>query len=289
MEMQRGNRGLTPIDADHRGFLMNTWVSGIRHQKAISWRSRCEIGLVRKSALIRVNRRFPNYILAVRWMFIAAVILGLAAGCSRGTGAVRIMPLGDSITQGDRTHNSYRRDLWRLLAEAGYSVDFVGSTSRNHWGGPPNRDFDPHHEGHWGWRADQILARIDAWASAKTPDVALVHLGSNDLAQGQDVGETIEEIRGIIRALRVHRPGVSVLVAKLIPADGLEARVTAFNRELDALSQMDEPSARVILVDQFSGFDVARMTHDGVHPNAEGERHMAERWLEALKLVLGES
>ncbi len=38
----------------------------------------------------------------------------------------KILPLGDSITQADFNYNSYRRPLWHLLNEAGYSVDFVG-------------------------------------------------------------------------------------------------------------------------------------------------------------------
>src|SRR5262245_54038543 len=69
---------------------------------------------------------------------------------------VRIMPLGDSITQADASHDSYRRPLWKSLQSGGYLVDFVGSSSMNHMGGPPVRDFDADHEGHWGWRADEI-------------------------------------------------------------------------------------------------------------------------------------
>ena len=33
-------------------------------------------------------------------------------------GPVRILPLGDSITQANRSHNSYRRPLWHMLKEA---------------------------------------------------------------------------------------------------------------------------------------------------------------------------
>jgi lysophospholipase L1-like esterase len=217
----------------------------------------------------------------------ALACCALAAACARqGGGGPRIMPLGDSITQGDRRHNSYRRELWRRLAAEGVAADFVGSSRRNRRGGPPDRDFDTDHEGHWGWRADEVLGRLDGWAAEAKPDVVLLHLGSNDLGQGQDAAETAGEIRDIVAVLRRHRPGVAVLVAKIIPASGMEARVAAFNRELDALAGLDEPAARVILVDQFSGFDAARMTYDGAHPNEEGERHLAGRWLEALRQVL---
>ena len=51
--------------------------------------------------------------------------------------------------------------------------------------GLTHSDFDINHEGHWGWRADEVLAKIDGWAEQTTPDIVLVHLGSNDILQKQ--------------------------------------------------------------------------------------------------------
>ena len=68
--------------------------------------------------------------------------------------AIRIMPLGDSITQGASSgvtdedfQVSYRLDLWDKLRNAGYDVDFVGSLNS----GSSMEDFDADHEGHPGW------------------------------------------------------------------------------------------------------------------------------------------
>src|SRR5687767_179244 len=100
----------------------------------------------------------------------------------------RIMPLGDSITQSDVNHNSYRRPLWKLLQAAHIPVDFVGSLTEHYVprvNDPPNPDFDMDHEGHAGLRTDEILAQIPAWAQTYQPDVVLIHLGTNDLMQGQ--------------------------------------------------------------------------------------------------------
>jgi hypothetical protein len=44
---------------------------------------------------------------------------------------VKILPLGDSMTQGEAGHFSYRRPLWKMLDSAGYKVDFVGSLRTN--------------------------------------------------------------------------------------------------------------------------------------------------------------
>ncbi len=56
--------------------------------------------------------------------FLGLFGLGAQEIASAGD-AVRIMPLGDSITQGIRQQNSYRRPLWHALRKAGLSVDFV--------------------------------------------------------------------------------------------------------------------------------------------------------------------
>src|SRR3972149_290813 len=117
----------------------------------------------------------------VRWMvhqkiysLISSVILvtGLVIGVSgpdfTGRAAAsgfpclspfRIMPLGDSITAGKtsgvvgpKQWTAYRKELYERLQAAGYQVDFVGSESN----GSYFSGFDPQHEGHGGWRDDEI-------------------------------------------------------------------------------------------------------------------------------------
>ena len=50
-----------------------------------------------------------------------------------GTPVLRVMPLGDSITNGTGSNDTagYRGFLWTLLKNAGYNVDFVGSATSN--------------------------------------------------------------------------------------------------------------------------------------------------------------
>jgi hypothetical protein len=40
--------------------------------------------------------------------------------------AVKIMPVGDSITEGKHTQGGYREPLYQMLKDNGYSVTFVG-------------------------------------------------------------------------------------------------------------------------------------------------------------------
>jgi len=80
----------------------------------------------------------------------------------------RIMPLGDSITEGveDGTNGpcstspcpaltnriSYRKDLRDALVAAGYTIDFVGTQTSG-----ASLLSDDQHEGHGGWTADQLV------------------------------------------------------------------------------------------------------------------------------------
>ncbi|HEY9906423.1 MAG TPA: SGNH/GDSL hydrolase family protein [Thermosynechococcaceae cyanobacterium] len=202
---------------------------------------------------------------------------------------VRIMPLGDSITQGDMIHGSYRRSLWRRLREDGYLVDFVGSTRQQLGGFLPPADFDRDHEGHWGWRVDEILPRIEQWSQQARPDIVLIHLGTNDLASRQSIESTVGELQSLIQILRRVNPRVKVLIAQIIPLWGSEAQFQTFNAQIGQMAQqLTTENAPVIAVDQFSGFDPisGKDTYDGCHPNASGEAKMVDRWFAALQKVL---
>jgi acyl-CoA thioesterase I len=202
---------------------------------------------------------------------------------------VKIMPLGDSITQGNKAHVSYRRSLWKLLQGQGYAVDFVGSLKTQQDGEVPVKDFDLDHEGHWGWRVDEILAQLDGWAKATKPDIVLIHLGTNDIAQQQDLKETIAELKQVIAKLRSANPKVRVLLAQIIPLQGSEVKCKEFNRLLQAFTrQTSTQQSPVVTVDQFTGFraESGKDTYDGAHPNAIGEQKMAQRWLNGLKPFL---
>ncbi|MCP5095663.1 MAG: hypothetical protein GY943_08940 [Chloroflexi bacterium] len=207
------------------------------------------------------------------------------------------MPLGDSITEGDTVYNSYRRPLWQLLQDNGYSVDFIGAEVNNSGGPAPNQDFDLDHEGHAGWRADQIVDRgLADWLLNYTPDIVLLHIGSNDLTRVNRrnvvVSATLDDVREIISVLRDDNPNVTILLAQLIPSCSsiLDGNIVTYNAELPALiAEQTTAVSPIILVDHFTGFDANTDTHDCVHPNVSGEGKMAQNWYDAIVASLGNS
>jgi len=240
---------------------------------------------------LNLNRSIGGLILPT---FVAGTLLSVVCVATstskavQSTNPTRIMPLGDSITQGDSKHNSYRRPLWIQLRKAGYNVDFVGSTRENLKGASPLSDFDPDHEGHWGWRVDQVLEKIDGWMRISQPDIVLIHLGNNNIIQGQSPESTIEQLWQLIQTLRSINPRINLLIAQVIPC-GDKTRIRQLNRLIVNLARRtNTQESPIVVVDQFSDFNAAVGvdTYDGCHPNEIGEKKMASRWFAALKKVL---
>ena len=231
-------------------------------------------------------------------MILLSVRVGLPIGRVETAAAASVQPvispLGDSITHADSSHQSYRYPLWIKLVDAGIVFDFVGSQSTNSGGDPiwpdhAGQTFDPDHEGHAGWRADEIRDGLPTWLVGYTPDIVLLHIGTNDAFQNQSTSTTVDEIKQIIDALRVDNPNVVVLLAKLIPSTdtSINQGIDALNAEVDGIAvQMDTAESPVVVVDQNTGFSAAVDTYDGVHPNVVGEEKMAQKWYDAIVQAL---
>jgi hypothetical protein len=209
----------------------------------------------------------------------------------------RIMPLGNSITQAQSGYNSYRRPLYKLLTNAGFTVDFIGSkntvfNNARH----PSTDFDYDHEGHWGWRTDEIIygrsgeGKLSDWLKLNTPDFVLIHIGHNDIIQSIPISVIINNIESIIEIIRSANPYTTILLAQLIPSNystQVSTDINTLNNSIPsiAISKSTERS-QILLVDQATGFDPAIHTYDKIHPNVEGENLMARKWFEVLSSEL---
>jgi len=214
---------------------------------------------------------------------------------------INIVPLGNSITQSNSTHLSYRYPLWTKLIDDNLDFDYVGNLTTHHEGTPVFPDyngftFDQNHEGHWGWRCDEILAQLPSWLNSYTPGIAMIHLGTNDLYQGTgdpaNIATTIAELKSIITELRSDNPNIIILLATLISSTNplLISKIPLLNADIPQIAiDMADPDSPVYIVDQFDGFDASNDTFDGTHPNETGEEKMAEKWRVAINTALNSS
>ena len=171
--------------------------------------------------------------------------------------------------------------------------DLIGSMDSSYLGNPewPDRDgveFDPDHEGHWGWTTADLVGALPGWLADYTPDVALIHAGTNDAYSDLPTADSVANLTEIIELLRDDNPSVAVLLAQLIPTDDAVANalIDDLNAELTGVvAELHTADAPLLLVDQNTGFELSQHSDDGIHPNAAGELLLAERWIAALALL----
>jgi len=210
---------------------------------------------------------------------VAAVLFATNAN-AESNGGVRVMPLGDSITDGFNVPGGYRIELWQRFLAGRRTVDFVGTG----FNGPASLG-DHDHEGHSGWRIDQIDANIVNWLRTATPRTILLHIGTNDMIQNP--ANAPARLATLLDRIIAQAPNAELFVATIIPLSGRDATVRTFNAGLiSAVQARANAGRRVHLVDMFNALTLADLA-DGVHPNANGYNKMAAVWFNALLSVPG--
>ncbi|WP_433259655.1 alpha-L-fucosidase (plasmid) [Streptosporangium sp. CA-135522] len=195
---------------------------------------------------------------------------------AQSTAAVRIMPVGDSITY----RAGYRLGLWQKFTQDGTAVDFVGSVSY----GPPALG-DKDNEGHPGYRIHQIAESIVPWMRAAAPNTALLHIGTNDVYFQEDLPNAPARLSALLDKILGVNPDVELFVAQITPAKdpAVDARVRAYNAAVPGVVQQKvQAGYHVHLVDMYSALTTADL-EDGVHPNAAGYEKMTAVWYNALR------
>ncbi|MEU7473604.1 GDSL-type esterase/lipase family protein [Streptomyces sp. NPDC044984] len=211
-----------------------------------------------------------------------------AAAAAPAADPVRVMPLGDSITG---SPGCWRALLWNRLLDAGHTdVDFVGTLPAQGCGVAHDGD----NEGHGGELvtnvADQNL--LPARLAATLPDIVVMHFGTNDVWSSVSPDRILAAYTKLVGQMRESNPDMRVLVAQIIPMNpgtcaACAQRVADLNARIPAWAAATSTDrSPVTVVDQWTGFDTATDTYDGVHPNDAGNGKIAARWFPALAALL---
>ncbi|WP_328653810.1 cellulose binding domain-containing protein [Micromonospora sp. NBC_00330] len=227
----------------------------------------------------RRARRWWTALAAVAAM-VAAVPIATTPASAESNGGVRVMPLGDSITDGFNVPGGYRIELWQRFTAGGYRIDFVGSQ----FNGPASLG-DHDHQGHSGWTIAQIDANVVNWLRATNPRTVLLHIGTNDMYG--DTSGAPSRLATLVDRITNTAPNADVFVATIIPKSGADNQVRGYNAAIPGIVQSRAAAGkRVHLVDMYRALTLSDLA-DGVHPNATGYRKMAAAWYDALRTVPG--
>lgn len=233
------------------------------------------------------RRLFQHAVIAA---LTAALAVAFGVTAAEAATPVRVMALGDSITAAP---GCWRAIMWDRLQDNGYTnVDMVGTQSGDGCGFP----YDSNHEGHSGFTATGIASQnqLPGWLSATTPDIVLMHLGTNDVWNGTiTTAQILAAYSTLVDQMRASNARMKILVAQILPMNPTGCttcgqRVVELNAAIPGWAAGKTTSASPItVVDQWTGFSTATDTFDGVHPVDSGFQKMSDRWYPALTAALG--
>ena len=215
-------------------------------------------------------------------LLINSSLIIFDVACVKADTSIKIMPLGDSLTYGTYYESSggYRQKLFTDLTNAGFNVDFVGSQNSG-------VSFDSDHEGHTAWNTSQIRSSIYDFLTSYSPDIVLLHIGTNDIEAGT---ENVTEIEGILDNIDTYENNLSrnitVILARIILRNDtsvLDDNTKAFNNAVAAMASTRIASGDdIIIVDMENALTYPDDVTDNVHPNMVGYEKMAAVWYNAV-------
>jgi len=217
--------------------------------------------------------------------------LSIATVVQAQTPSIRIMPLGDSITDGSGAAGGYRLPLYIALTNAGYNVDLVGTATDN---SAPGLGTEVNHEGHGGWRitspVNGLYDFMYSWFEAiEDPHVILLHIGTNDSGGFNANTNDVNNLDKLITRLTECQPSAQIIVTSLMKRD--EPNYTLITNYFNPyvpgkVARQQGLGRHVTFLDMHAYVELTDMP-DHLHPNAGGYQKMANAWFPAITNVIG--
>lgn len=231
----------------------------------------------------------------------ASALSGNAADAEK---TVRIMPLGDSITDGFTVVGGYRVPLWYLLQDKGLTdgIDFVGP---NGWYIDGVCDTD--HAGYSGYSIADIpnqrqgIYNFIDWLMEEYPaDVVMLQIGTNDILSSYELDTAGDRLELLIDSILTYIPEDGMLYVSTIPymdadvttytnaytAEEMDAAVDAYNADLREIVAEKAAAGKPIAQADINSVLTKSDLGDGVHPSEDGYQKMAEYWSGVLEEYL---
>ena len=219
---------------------------------------------------------------------------------------LRLMCLGDSITDGFWMPGGYRNTLCSLITENGLEqqVDFVG---RN-WGGS---GYDPQHAGYSGYSIDNI-AQEDSISGQRTglssfaeqlladcpADLIFLQIGTNDILSQYDLAHFGARLRNLTEIVLDALPENGALCLATLPVmdandplyinpyfftpESMDQAVNDCNAQIRSLAKELADAGKPVYLAEINRVLTKDDLYDGVHPNAEGYEKMGRFWYQKM-------
>ena len=239
---------------------------------------------------------------------LACAIALPAAAQKIAPAPLRVMPMGDSITEGGDGAGGFRRPLFDKMTVAYGMPNFVGE--RNMRQSDPADFVDPDEDGFSGYRIDQITTGKGFWHAPNVdqrlldwdPAIVTLHAGTNDAQQdwyfdgdpSQGIPPAIDRLDQLVSRIVRFNPDIVVVVAQIIPANAPASQATMdYVVRLNALipamvARHRQRGERVSMVDMYTPM-LSHPNPDGIHPDTAGYAVMADVWFAGIQAALGDT
>jgi lysophospholipase L1-like esterase len=221
---------------------------------------------------------------------------------------LKIMPIGDSITDDCSLNGAWRLYLQPLLETNGFPFTFTGRQISSAAPGFSKT----HHEGYCGTviappgvfavhgynTTDAYLLKIVADAMRITnnlPDVVMLLVGANDIGRGRNpYVVATNDMPNLLNLIFSNVPNANIIISKITSLQNAmlnygpyATNVLIYNAALQSMvNQRRALGQNVFLSDMFSAVDYNTMfMSDHVHPNALGLSAMAKEFLARIQAI----
>ncbi|MCR5601722.1 MAG: hypothetical protein K6G33_13395 [Ruminococcus sp.] len=156
---------------------------------------------------------------------------GTSISAESTNGSIKIMAIGDSITDGYGISGSYRKYLYHELTQKGYSIDMVGSKSSSFTAEFTDSEtgerfsYDDDNTGYSGYAIKEYPGRNGILETLKStnclsackPDIVILQIGTNDVIDNYDMENSYARAQELIEYILENISDDSALFVTTIP------------------------------------------------------------------------
>jgi len=129
------------------------------------------------------------------------------------------------------------------------------------------------------------LTRLD-WVIKQPIDIFILELGANDGLRGLPLEETQKNLQSIIDKVKTKFPKVKIVVAGMMVPPNMGPEYTAkFQKIFPDLAKKNNASLIPFLLQDVAGDEKLNLG-DGIHPNVEGHKIVADNVIKILQPLL---
>ena len=175
-------------------------------------------------------KKIVSILSAFAFFLSNAAFPNLKAKCADSK-PIKIMAIGDSITDGYGVAGSYRKYLYNELTKKGYNIDMVGSKGNNmlveftDYETGESFMYDDDNTGYSGYAIKEYPGRNGILETLKStncletckPDIVILQIGTNDVIDNYDIDNSYKRIGELLTYIYENIPESSALFVTTIP------------------------------------------------------------------------